>query len=334
MGSSTRLIHERDHLLTNPKIKHPITVYAPASVGNIGPGFDTLGMAVTGMGDTLTGYLEARSGPDRIMAISGAWADLPKEPDLNTATVAARILLNRTKNQDDLKITVSIQKGVPGSGLGSSAASAVAGAYLAQELLGNPFAFDDLLEAAAQAESVVSGGYFLDNVSASLLGGITVSNSALRQSFRFGTLSGLQLTFLIPRSLVKTSESRKVLPPDVPLNRVIGALSNTAGILTAIHKQDADLLCRMLFDPLIQCYREPLIPHFHELREEAIKSGARAFIISGAGSTMLAVTDKAEDGPRIKASMENFIQKNSLPVLVQSSTIDNEGVRCVAPAHL
>ncbi|MHB1605388.1 MAG: homoserine kinase [Leptospirales bacterium] len=327
-------MNERSILSTTPKINQPVTVYAPASVGNIGPGFDTLGMAVTGMGDRLTGYLESRSGPDRIAAISGAWTDLPDDPKLNTATVAARILLNRIKDLEDVSITVSIQKGVPGSGLGSSAASAVAGAFLAQELLGHPFTIEDLLEAAAQAESAVSGGYFLDNVSASLLGGITVSNSALRQSFRFGTLSGLHLTFLIPKSLVKTSEARKVLPSDVPLQRAIGALSNTAGILTAAHKQDADLFCRMLVDPLIQGYREHLIPYFQELREKAIESGARSFIISGAGSTMLAVTDKSEDGPRIKAFMESFIQRHSLPVLVQSSTIDNEGARRVTPAHI
>ena len=324
----------RNPLGTTPALNQPVTVYAPASVGNIGPGFDTLGMAVTGMGDTLTGVLESRPGTDRITAITGAWTELPTDPKLNTATVAARILLDRVKDHSGMKITVSIQKGVPGSGLGSSAASAVAGAYLAQELLGNPFATDDLLEAAAEAESAVSGGYFLDNVSASLLGGITVSNSGMRQSFRFGTLPGLHLLFLIPRSLVKTSEARRAIPANVPIQNAVGALSNTAGILTATHRQDADLFCRMLIDPLIQGYREPLIPHFQELRKQALESGARSFIISGAGSTMLAVTDKPEDASRMGEALEQYILRNSLPVLVRSSTIDNEGVRRVAPSHL
>ncbi|MHB1285936.1 MAG: homoserine kinase [Leptospirales bacterium] len=319
---------------TTPLLNQNITVYAPASVGNIGPGFDTLGMAVTGMGDTLTGILETRTGPDRITAISGAWTELPTDPKLNTATVAARILIDRAKGHPDLKITVSINKGVPGSGLGSSAASAVAGAYLAQELLGQPFSEEDLLEAAAEAESSVSGGYFLDNVSASLLGGITVSNSRIRKSFRFGGLSGLHLLFLIPRSLLKTSEARKVLPPNVPLQNAIGALSNTAGLLAATYRQDTDLFCRMLEDPLIQPYREPLIPYFQELRQQALESGARSFVISGAGSTMLAATDCQSDASRLNASMEEYVRGNSLPVLILPSTIDNEGVRRVSSPHL
>ncbi len=287
-------------------------------------------MAVTGMGDTLTGILESRTGPDQITAITGAWTELPTDPRLNTATVAARILIDRAKGDPDLKISVSIKKGVPGSGLGSSAASAVAGAHLAQELLGCPFREEDLLEAAAEAESAVSGGYFLDNVSASLLGGITVSNSRIRRSFRFGGLSGLHLLFLIPKSLLKTSEARKVLPSSVPLQNAIGALSNTAGLLAATHGQDPDLFCRMLADPLIQPYREPLIPHFQDLRKQALESGARAFVISGAGSTMLAVTDSQSDASRLYASLEEYVRVNSLPVLIRPSTIDNEGVRRVS----
>ena len=316
-----------------PVVGKSMTVYAPASVGNIGPGFDTLGMAVTGMGDTLTGHLEKRPGPDRITTISGAWTELPTEPSQNTATLAARWLLDKAGHAD-LKLTVSIQKGVPGSGLGSSAASAVAGAMLAQMLCGSPFKDSELLEAAAQSEASVSGGYFLDNVSASLFGGISVSSSRLRQSFRFGSFSGLFLVFLIPRTLLKTSESRKIIPKNVPLENAIGALSNTAGLLTAVHIGDPDLFSRMLQDPLIQPYRQKLIPFFEDLEKVSRGAGARAFIISGAGSTMLALTDNQKDARTLQEALEGYLREKQLPILVRSSTIDSEGARHVASTHL
>lgn len=322
-----------DNKNTAPQTGRTISIYAPASVGNIGPGFDTLGMAVTGMGDIVTGVLEERPGTDKITSISGAWTDLPMDPEKNTATIAARILLDKT-GLSDLRLTVSIQKGVPGSGLGSSAASSVAGALLGQSLSGTVFSADTLLEAAAQAEASVSGGYFLDNVSASLYGGVSVSSSRLKQSYRFGTISGLFLVFLIPRILLKTADSRKVLPKEVPLDSAIGSLSNTAGLLAAIHLQDTDLFCRMLQDPLIQPYRQPLIPYFSDLEKLSMESGARAFIISGAGSTMLAVTDKEKDATVLKKKLEDHVRGNNLPIFVQSSTIDSEGARHVASPGL
>ena len=318
---------------STPLVEKSVSVYAPASVGNIGPGFDTLGMAVTGMGDTLTGFLEKREGADRITSISGAWTSLPTDPSQNTATIAARYLLDKA-GYPDLKLTISIQKGVPGSGLGSSAASAVGGAMLAHLLLGSPFGDSDLLDAAAQSESAVSGGYFLDNVSASLFGGISVSNSRLREAFRFGGFSGLFLVFLIPRALLKTSESRKAIPPDVPLDRAIGALANSAGLLTAVHLGNPDLFCRMLQDPLIQPYRKKLIPFFDDLEKVSREAGARSFIISGAGSTMMALTDNPQDARTIQETLEKYVQYKQIPVLVRSSTIDSEGARHVATPHL
>jgi homoserine kinase len=317
----------------NPILDAEVSVYAPASVGNIGPGFDTLGMAVTGMGDTISGRLCKDSSGDRIGSISGAWTPLPYDPLSNTASVAARCLLNRLGDRS-VSLHLDIQKGVPGSGLGSSAASAVGGAFLAHVLLGSPFSEDEILEAAAHAEAQVSGGFFLDNVSASLLGGITVSSTSLRRSFRFGTLDGVHLVFLIPKALLKTSESRKAIPEKVPMAGAVGAISNAAGILTAVRLQDPDLFCRMVVDPLVQPYREPLIPHFDDLRRLSMQNGARAFIISGAGSTMLAITDRKDGRDALVNALSAHVGSAGLPVIVRPSSIDKEGVRRVAPAGL
>ncbi len=304
-----------------------VTVYAPASVGNIGPGFDTLGMAVTGMGDLITGYLENEVGQDAIISISGAWSALPMDPAQNTASIAARRILDRAGVKK--RLIMSIDKGVPGSGLGSSASSAVGGAFLGNILAGEPFSREDLLESAASAESSVSGGYFLDNVSACLLGGVTVSVSEIRQSFRFGFLPGVHLLFIVPRQLLKTAESRKVIPEKVPFSDAAGAIMHTAGILAAVTSNNPDLFCRMVNDPLVTPYRGPMIPYFREIRQLALDHGASNLAISGAGSTMVALSPREQCLHDMVPIMENFLSSVGISASLIPSSIDTEGVRVV-----
>ncbi len=306
----------------------PVTVYAPASVGNIGPGFDTLGMAVTGMGDQITGYLEDSQAGDRILSISGAWSDLPMDPGQNTATIAARIILDKAglANKD---LVMAIEKGVPGSGLGSSAASAVGGAFLGNVLAGNLFSEQDILEAAANAESRVSGGYFLDNVSACLYGGVTVSISSLKRSFRFGAINGIHLLFIVPRELLKTAESRKAIPEKVPFASSVEAIMRTAGILTAVSSNNPELFCEMVNDPLVSPYRGPLIPLYSSIRETALEAGASNLVISGAGSTMVALSPRQNVIQKVQDAMETFLNNQEYSAVLIPSTIDSKGARIV-----
>jgi homoserine kinase len=306
----------------------PVTVYAPASVGNIGPGFDTLGMAVTGMGDKITGYLEDRQAGDRILSISGSWSNLPMDPGQNTATIAARNLLNRA-GLTHKDLILSIEKGVPGSGLGSSAASAVGGAFLANILAGDVFSQQDILEASASAESQVSGGYFLDNVSACLLGGVTVSISNLKNSFRFGSIDGIHLLFIVPKQLLKTTEARKVIPQYVPFAASVEAIMRTAGILTAVSSNNPELFCQMVNDPLVSPYRGPLIPQYDSIQKIAIDAGASNLVISGAGSTMVALSPNQEVIGRVRTSIQNFLNDHNDQTVLIPSTIDSKGARIV-----
>ena len=302
-----------------------LSVYAPASVGNIGPGFDTLGMAVTGMGDTLSATLDPSLSKDVIERITGAWTTLPTDPRENTASIALRLILDRAGEGRPFRLV--LEKGVPGSGLGSSAASAVGGASLGNLLVGDIFSPQEILDAALAAEAGVSGGVFLDNISACLFGGVTVSHGESRTSLPAGFLDGVHLVFVIPRQTLRTSESRKILPELVPRHNAIGALSNTAGILLALLRQDPALFCQRVSDPLIEPYRKVLIPGFDALREAALNAGASGFAISGAGSTTVALTHRTEVLPRLIDDLTSVLNKLSIDALVMTSSIDPKGVR-------
>jgi len=308
------------------KMQSPVlSIFAPASVGNIGPGFDTLGMAVTGMGDIISGTLDKSLEKDTIDHISGAWTAISSEPDENTASIAARILFDRASVKT--RFRMSISKGVPGSGLGSSAASAVGGAFLANELSGGRFSRDELLEAALVAESRVSGGVFLDNISACLFGGVTVSHGETRSASPVGFIEGVHLVFIIPRITVKTSEARRILPDQVPMKNALGALSNTAGILAGLIRNDAELFCRRVSDPLIEPYRQNLIPAFPDLKRSALSAGAAGFAISGAGSTMVALTPFPERLSQIARNVDETLSRHHIDASIVFSSIDPKGVR-------
>ncbi|MGC8529375.1 MAG: homoserine kinase [Leptospirillia bacterium] len=302
-----------------------LSVYAPASVGNIGPGFDTLGMAVTGMGDTLSATLDPSLSKDVIERITGAWTSLPTDPRENTASIALRLMLDRAGESRPFRLV--LEKGVPGSGLGSSAASAVGGAYLGNLLAGDIFSPQEILDAALTAEAGVSGGVFLDNISACLFGGVTVSHGESRTALPAGFLEGIHLVFVIPKQTLRTSESRKILPELVPRHNAIGALSNTAGILLALLRQDPALFCQRVHDPLIEPYRKALIPGFEALRESALQAGASGFAISGAGSTTVALTHRSNLIPILIESLRTALAKLSIEALVMPSSIDPKGVR-------
>lgn len=304
-----------------------VSVYAPASVGNIGPGFDTLGMAVTGMGDIISGRFDTTLESDRIDRVSGAWTRIPDNPRENTASIAARTFLDRLSIKTPFRMT--IDKGVPGSGLGSSAASAVGGAFLAHSLAEGRGSLEEVLEAALVAESGVSGGIFLDNISACLFGGVTVSHGDSRSALPVGSLSGVHLLFIIPKITLKTSESRRILPAEVPLANAIGALSNASGILAGLLRNDAELFCKRVSDPLIEPYRKTLIPGFDDLKQEALSAGASGFAISGAGSTTLALTPYQERLPLIKQRIEEVLTRHQIEASIIFSAIDPKGVRRV-----
>ena len=218
-----------------------VKVFSPASIGNIGPGFDVLGLAIDGLGDTV----EAReiSGNEVVIEnIFNADHDISNDPDKNTAGIAAKETLRALGIKNGVGLILT--KGMPsGSGLGSSAASAAAGAYAVNKLFNGGLSEDELILAAMKGEAYVSGGYFADNVAPSILGGATLTQSIdpLKVS-KLGTIDELILVLIIPNIQILTKDSRDVIPNKIDKRNFITNMANTASITAAFCKNDYALL--------------------------------------------------------------------------------------------
>jgi homoserine kinase len=307
-------------------IRDAVTVFAPASTGNIGPGFDVLGMALAGLGDTV----HAQRIPERkvvIREIRGDNGTLPTNARKNTAGIAAAKVLKLLNA--DAGVELVLEKNVPGNGLGSSAASAVAGGFAVHALFGSPLSKADLLLPCAAAEASVSGGYFLDNAAASLFGGVNVTNPETREVISLGGLTGAIIVLATPRYQLLTARSRKVVPKRVPLAAMIANCARACAIVAAVSKQDATLFGRSIVDVVVEPARARLIPGFAAVKRAALKAGALGCSISGAGSSVFAVTTDRETGRKIGDAMQKAFVRTKLESVITVTTIDPDGARVI-----
>jgi len=308
-----------------------VTVFAPASTGNIGPGFDVLGMALEGMGDTVT----ARRIPSGIIfdAITGDGGTLPKEAKNNTAGIAAQAVLEAMGGSGGVALT--LHKGVPGTGLGSSAASAVAAAWAVNLLLGEPLTKTDTASLAAAAEAQVSGGFFIDNIGPSMMGGITWNNPQTREIVPLGTLDSAVVVVAVPDFPLLTRESRRVLPTTVPMAGFISNMAHAAMMAWAVARQDVPRFGRAIHDVIVEPVRAPFIPGFTDVKHAACNAGAYGCSISGAGASVFAVTDEIDQGHKIGAAMQAAFSAAGVTAQIRVTRIDPLGARIVpTPASI
>jgi homoserine kinase len=283
-------------------------------------------MALAGLGDTI----HARKIPQRrvvIRAIRGDGGTLPTNARNNTAGIAAANVLKLLKA--DAGVELVLEKNIPGNGLGSSAASAIAGGFAVNALFGSPLAKSDLLLPCAAAEASVSGGYFLDNAAASLFGGINVTNPDTRDVTSLGGLEGAIIVVATPRYPLLTARSRKVLPKRVPLAAMIANCSRACAIVAAVATRDATLFGRSIVDVVVEPARAPLIPGFVSVKRAALKAGALGCSISGAGSSVFAVTTDKSVGERIGTVMRQAFARAGLESVITVTTIDPTGARTI-----
>lgn len=278
-----------------------IRVFAPATVANLGPGFDVLGLAVEGAGDVVT----ARRSPTRgvrLVAVRGA-DDLPRDAASNTAGIAAHAVLARSGL--DAGIELELDKGLPsGSGLGSSAASAAAAAHAVNLALGSPLRKAELLEPCLEAEAAVAGRHG-DNVAPALLGGIVLVRSLDPPDLvRLPAFPGLHVAVVTPDLRLSTRDARAALPDRVPLASLVETAANLAGLVTALHSGDAALLSRCLHDPVVTPARVGLIPGAEAALEAARDAGALGASISGAGPSLFALCRSRRSADEAAAAME------------------------------
>ena len=288
-----------------------IHVFAPASVANVGCGFDTLGFSIHRPGDDIIVRFSSRPGL-HIVNIQGDKGKLPLEPEKNTAGVAALRLMEYLAV--DKGVEMEIFKGIPiGSGMGSSACSAVAGAMAINELFGKPLGKKELLPFALAGEAIASGGAIhADNVAPCLLGGMVLvrSNDEI-DTIQIDVPSNLYAAVVLPDLEILTSEARSILRTEIPMKEAITQWGNVGGLVAGFMKEDYGLIGRSLQDVIVEPYRAKLIPHFYEVKNKALENGALGCSISGAGPAVFSLCKGDDVAFRVAIAMQRaFIEAN------------------------
>jgi homoserine kinase len=266
-----------------------VRAFAPATVANVCCGFDILGFAVDSPGDEviLTEKDEQGVVVNRIVGDGGR---LPMHPNQNTASVAIQSFLNSIDS--NIGIEIDLFKHLPlGSGMGSSAASAVAALVGINHLFGNPLTREQLIPHAMEAERIACGSAHADNVGPSLLGGfVLVRDYHPLDVVKIPVAANLYCTLVHPQIELKTEDARRVLKSSVKLNDAITQSGNTAGLMVGLMSGDNNLISRSLKDVIAEPVRSVFIPGFEPVRSEAIRAGALGCGISGSGPTMFALS--------------------------------------------
>lgn len=279
-----------------------VSAFAPATVANLGPGFDVLGAALDGPGDTVTAWRAKKPGV-RLVEVKGDRGRLPLDAERNTASVAAAFVLEAAvvagRASARTGVELVLEKGLPlASGLGSSAASAAAGAKAAALLLGETRK-RVLLEAVLRGENAADGSWHGDNGFASILGGLVLVPSSDPADFvapvSLPVPPGLRLVLVHPDAELETKDARRVLPREVPLSEATRQAAALAALVDALHRGDlAAAGVWMRGDRIAEPRRRALVPGWDEVTAAMKKAGAHGFTLAGAGPTILALS---EDGP-------------------------------------
>jgi homoserine kinase len=306
--------------------KNTIKIFAPATVSNVAVGFDHLGFAINGPGDEV--FIGDGDEPGLVISeIKGAQGRLPLEVEKNTAGIAAMRLLEYLGEQDR-PLEMKIFKKMPfGSGLGSSAASAVAGAFAVSTYLNTKIEKVDLLPFAMQGEAIASGGGVADNVASSMLGGMVLirDNKSLDLK-KIHIPKGIYAMVIHPQIKILTLESRNKLDKKVDLDLAVKQAANFASFVSAMYTSDIDLLHRCLTDLIIEPQRAASIPHFYEMKTIAMEEGAMGFSISGSGPSLFCLTQNRLIAEKIGERLSKLLLANKIKNQYWVSEINHEGV--------
>jgi homoserine kinase len=283
---------------------HPdrVRVFAPATVANVASGFDVLGFALDSPGDSVTLTRTAEKGA-HVRSITGDDGRLRRDPKRNTAAVAAAAFLERIGNP--FGVDIELEKRMPlSSGLGSSAASAVASVTAANLLAGSPLSRRDLLPFTMEAERAACGSAHADNVAPSLLGGFVLIRSyEPLDVVQLPVPAGLSCAVVHPHTELRTEDARRVLKKEIHLSDAIRQWGNLAALVAALYNGDLQLLGRSLQDVVAEPVRSLLIPGFAKVKAAALGAGALGCSISGSGPSVFALCARPEDSARAGDAM-------------------------------
>jgi homoserine kinase len=308
-------------------LKKEIKIFSPGTVSNVSCGFDVLGFCLDHIGDEMVVRTTPEKGV-RISKIEGY--DLPFEASKNVAGVSALALVEDYK--PDFGFEIEIYKNIkPGSGIGSSAASAAGSVFAINELLGKPYNKTQLTQFAMKGEAVASQSEHADNLAPAIFGGfVLVKSLKPLEILELPTPDELYAVIVHPQIEIKTAEARAILPKDIPMQDAITQWSNLGSLVHALHTQDYALLQRSLHDAVVEPYRSQLIPHFDEVKTAVLEVGALGFGISGSGPSMFAITKGASAANAVEAAMRKVYENSSLKFETYLSQINQEGIKTIS----
>jgi len=306
-----------------------VRVFAPATVANMVCGFDILGFALDEPGDEVVMRRTHEPGV-RIRRITGDEGRLPTAPEKNTVSASVVAFLSHL-GRTEVGVEIELHKRMPiGSGLGSSAASTVAGLFAVNALLGEPLTREELLPFAIQGEELACGHGHADNVAPALLGGITLIRSyEPLDVVKLPTPRSLYASVVFPHVDVPTRDARQMIKTKVPLKDAVVQWGNIAGLVAGIYTDDHGLIGRSMQDVLIEPARAILIPEFHEMRAIAMDAGALGFGISGSGPSVFAFSGDRDTAARITEQVTRHLSAAGIGSNGYVSAINSDGPRVV-----
>lgn len=308
-----------------------ITVMAPASVANVSCGYDIMGFALEDIGDEVTLCLLEGEKEIKQVILTGRYGHLiPSDLDRNTASVAVEAFLRFLK-REDISYQLELKKNLPlGSGLGSSASSAVAAVVAMNTLLGGPLAKGELLPFAMEGERIACGAAHADNVAPSLLGGFTL----IRSYDPLDVVSipcpeNLFAVVVYPDVELKTADARRILRTEIDLKEAVSQSANAAGFVSGLLLNNRDLISRSMEDLLAEPKRMQLIPGFQDVKKVVMDAGAIGFGISGSGPSVFALCDGNGQAKRIGEIMKNTFKEMGLEAEIYCSSLNAAGAKVV-----
>jgi homoserine kinase len=281
-----------------------IRVFAPATIANLGPGFDVLGLALSRPGDEVEAELSDRPGVE-IVDVTGDAGALSRDADKNVVGRAAADVLRRAGARQGVRLWLHKQMPLA-SGLGSSGASSAAGAFAANELLGRPLSGADLVASAMEGERAASGTPHADNVAPSVMGGIVLVRSYQPLDIiRLPLPDALHVSVVHPHCEVSTAEARRLVKGRTyPLDEIVVNLGNIAALVAGLASGDLALVGRSIEDRLVEPLRARLIPGFETVRKAALGAGGLGCSIAGSGPSVFAFASTASAAADIGAAMQ------------------------------
>ena len=303
-----------------------LKIFCPATVSNLSCGFDILGLALESVGDEMT-ISRNNNGSIRILQTEGP--ALPMQTEKNVAGVAAESLRYRLNCTDGFDISIA-KRIKPGSGIGSSAASAAGAVWGINALLGQPLSTQELIVHAMDGEAIASKARHADNVAPALLGGFVLIRSyEPLDIIQIPYPEDLTLALIHPQIEIRTAEARALLGEQISLKQGIHQWGNVGGLIAGLATNDYGLISRSLEDHVAEPKRKHLIPDYDLLTSAAQQAGALGCGISGSGPSVFALCHTMDTAKLVAVAMKEVYNKTGIPFDIHVSHIHREGVRLV-----